>query len=164
MSSDAFVGWLGATRISHFINAHPWIWPTCESFHFMGLSLLIGVAGFFDLRLLGFMKRVPIAAIKGLMPWAIVGFTVNLVTGMVFFVAAPHQYVTNVAWWAKVFFLLVAGLNAMFFETTLGDRVLTLGPDDETPLSFKVVAALSLISWIAVLYFGRMLPFIGDAI
>jgi hypothetical protein len=49
----------------------------------------------------------------------------------------------------------------MFFETTLGTRVMLLGPNEETPTSFKIVGAVSLFAWFAVLFFGRMLPYIG---
>jgi len=48
---------------------------------FRGTPLLLGVAGMFDLRLMGFMKRVPIMVIKEFMPWALVGFSLNLMTG-----------------------------------------------------------------------------------
>jgi hypothetical protein len=85
----------------------------------------------------------------------------NFVTGTLFFVMAPHMYVPSAAWWAKVFFIVVAGLNAMFFETTLGTRVMLLGPNEDTPMSFKIVGGVSLFSWFAVLFFGRMLPYIG---
>ena len=39
----------------------------------------------------------------------------------------------------------------------------TIGPGDNTPLRFKIAGGLSLFSWFAVLYFGRMLPFVGNA-
>jgi hypothetical protein len=78
------------------------------------------------------------------------------------FVAQPYQYVVNWAWWGKVAFLLVAGFNAMFFETTQGARVLALEAGEDTPLSFKVVGAVLAARLVcAVLYFGRMLPFPG---
>jgi len=160
---DAFVVWLEATRLSRGIVGSAWIWPLCEILHFVGLSLVIGIAGFFDLRLMGFMKRVPVAAARELMPLAIVGFLINLTTGATFFVGKPDQYVNNVAWWAKMGFLLLAGLNAMFFETTVGARTIDLGAGADTPRAAKIVGALSLISWLGVLYWGRMLPFIGNA-
>ena len=45
-----------------------WAWPVCESLHFIGLCLLFGTVGMFDLRLLGVAKRVPIAALHRLVP------------------------------------------------------------------------------------------------
>lgn len=163
MSMNHFVHWLQSTELSHAIKFYPWIWPACESLHFIGLAMLVGVAGFLDLRLLGAFPQVPVYAIHRMVKWAIVGFAINLVTGVIFLIGAPDQYATNVAWWLKVLFLVIAGLNALFFETTQGRRVMTLGAGEAAPMTFRVVGAVSLFSWLMVLYWGRMLPFIGTA-
>jgi hypothetical protein len=160
---DAFVAWVASTSLSHAILTYPWVWPFCETLHFIGLALVIGIVGFFDLRLMGFMKRVPVNAARSLMPFAIGGFLINLTTGLVFLIGQPNQYAHNVSWWLKVAFLVVAGLNAAFFERIVGPRTLSLPAGADTPMAAKCVGALSLISWLGVLYWGRMLPFIGDA-
>ncbi|HWK12297.1 MAG TPA: hypothetical protein VNR64_19705, partial [Vicinamibacterales bacterium] len=74
------VTWLASTWISSHMRDLKWMWPTCETLHFIGLSLLIGGAGLFDLRLMGMMRQVPVSAVRDFMPYAIVGFAVNLVT------------------------------------------------------------------------------------
>jgi hypothetical protein len=158
---DAFVAFIQSTQLSEiFRNQVQWLWPLCESLHFIGLCLLIGAAGFFDLRLLGFMKSVPLRAAKRFIPWAMAGFAVNLLTGLIFFISQPQQYATNLAMWFKVGFLLIAGVNAMLFETSYSDRLMELPPSAEMPMSAKVIGAVSLVSWFAVLYFGRMLPYL----
>ena len=158
-----YVQWLRATSASEWINSTTWMWPLCESLHFIGLSLLIGIAGFFDLRLMGFFKRVPVAAAKALMPFALFGFGLNVVTGLVFLTGLPEQYASNPVWWSKVGFLMVAGLNAVIFETRLSSRVMAIGAGVDTPRAAKIVGFVSLVSWFAVLYCGRMLAFLGDA-
>ena len=158
-----FAQWLHATPASNWINSSRWLWPLCESLHFMGLSLLIGITGFFDLRLMGFFKRVSIAAARDLMPFALVGFALNVATGIVFLIGLPEQYVNNRVWWFKVGFLVLAGLNAGFYETRLSAKVLALDPHSDPPRTVKLVGFVSLVSWFAVLYCGRMLAFIGDA-
>jgi hypothetical protein len=51
---------LQSTSVSLFLQSQSaWLWPLSETLHFIGLALLIGATGFFDLRLLGFMKRLP---------------------------------------------------------------------------------------------------------
>jgi hypothetical protein len=155
------VSWLEATRISGAMRDITWLWPAFEALHFLGLAMVIGGAGYFDLRLLGFFRSVPVTAVKAFMPAAILGFGINLITGVAFFVMAPAMYALSAIWWVKVFFIIIAGLNAMLFETTLGTRVLELGPNEDTPVSFKLVGAVSLFSWFAVLYCGRMLPYLG---
>ena len=90
----SFAVWLKSTPISELIRYYPWLWPICETIHFVGLALVIGIAGLFDLRLMGFMRRISISAAKDLMPFAIAGFAMNLVTGTIFFVGAPNKYAT----------------------------------------------------------------------
>ena len=157
-----FASWLSRTSLSMALQGQEgWLWPFLETFHFIGLSLLLGIAGFFDLRLMGVMKRVPIRAVWEFMPWAIAGFSINLVTGLIFLIAEPRQYVENISWWFKVLFLVLAGLNAMLFQTTLSTRIVRLKPGEDTPISFKIVGAVSLVTWLGVLYFGRLMPFWG---
>ena len=70
---DAFVSWMQTTSLSHAIVSYLWVWPAAESAHFIGLALIIGTVGFFDLRLAGAFKSVPVSAAHDLMPFALVG-------------------------------------------------------------------------------------------
>ena len=160
---DAFITWVQATSLSHFIVFQIWVWPLCETLHFVGLALVIGLVGFFDLRLMGFYRRIPIDAVRELMPFAIAGFLTNLVTGVIFLIGHPEQYLHSWVWWMKVLFLAVAGLNAFVFELTVGKRLGLIKTGDDTPIGAKLIGAVSLVSWLGVLYWGRMLPFIGQA-
>lgn len=160
---DAVVQWVQATPVSVWINQSTWIWPFCETIHFIGLSLVVGITGFFDLRLMGFFSRVSVGAARDLMPLALAGFAMNAATGLVFLIGLPGQYAHNPVWWYKVGFLMLAGLNALLYETTLSARVLALEPGADTPRPVKLIGLVSLASWLAVLYWGRMLPFLGDA-
>src|SRR5688572_4138539 len=155
--------WLKGTAIAHAMVDLPWLWPVCETLHFVGLALLVGAAGIFDLRLLGLFRAMPLAAAMQMRGLAAAGVVINLVTGVLFFVAAPDQYVNNPAWWGKVLFLIVAMINVAVFETRQGKRILEISGEDETPASYKIAGAVSLASWAAVLFFGRMLPFLGNA-
>jgi hypothetical protein len=160
---DAVVAWIQATRLSQAIVFSTWIWPLCEIIHFIGLALIVGIAGFFDVRLMGFFKRIPVAAAGELMPLAIGGFLLNLTTGTVFLIGHPEQYAHNIAWWFKVTFLVVAGLNAWVFQAAVAPRLAGLRDDEDTPVGAKIVGVVSLVAWFGVLYFGRMLPFLGAA-
>jgi hypothetical protein len=73
----------------------------------------------------------------------------------------PHLYLTSGVWWSKVAFIVIAGANALFFETRLALPALALDPNADTPPGMKLFGALSLFSWFAVLYCGRMLPYLG---
>ncbi len=160
---DAFVTWLQATPLSQAIVFQTWIWPLCETIHFIGLGLLLGTVGFFDLRLMGFFRRVSVDAARGLMPFALAGFALNLVTGLVFLVGHPEQYVHNPAWWWKVASLVVAGVNAAVFEMFVARRAIRVPAGADTTTAAKILGAISLFAWMNVVFWGRMLPFIGNA-
>lgn len=160
---DAFATWLRATDVSEAIRAQPWLWPACEIAHFVGLSLLVGVVGFFDLRLLGLFRRVPLNGAWSLMPWGKLGFAIAAMTGVTFFIGAPEQYINNVAFYAKLAFLLIAGLNAVAFEFFYSAAVKASADVGETPRAYRAIAAVSIASWFFVIYWGRMLPFVGNA-
>src|SRR5687768_16016802 len=157
----AFVDWLRVTQLSLLFQAEVgWLWPLCESLHFLGICMLIGTAGFFYLRLLGLLRGVPLQAAWKLIPWAKAALFVNFVTGLIFLISQPEQYATNVSKCFKMLFLLVAGINALVFERLYARRLFALAPHADTPLAAKVIGGVSLVSWFAVLYFGRMIPYL----
>jgi hypothetical protein len=157
--------WLESTAMSKAIAGHvPWIWPLCETLHFIGLAILIGCLGVLDLRMLGFIKETSIHAVHKFVPWGIFGFGINLVTGSMFYIGAPSQYLHNLAFQMKLLFILIAGLNvAYFYLGGILHKVEALGPGADPPLQAKLVSLVSILMWIGVAYWGRMLPFIGNA-
>jgi len=161
---QTFSVWLKSTALSGFVIQKTWVWPACETLHFVGLAMLVGVVGLMDLRLLGLARRAPFAPFHKLLPWAISGFAICLGTGSMFFAGDPFQYIHNVVFWLKMLFILLAGLNVLaFYVTGVFHRVEALRPDEDAPMSAKVIAAVSLFLWVGVMYLGRMLPFLGDS-
>ena len=155
----ALYAWLHGTDISWAMNNVSWAWPLCESIHFIGLSLLLGTVGFFDLRLLGFARRIPIAALHRLIPLGVAGFAMNAATGVCFLAGTPDQYFINPAFQAKVLFFLVAGLNVAAFYLMMFRRVRNVGPGEHAPLFARIIGGVSICSWIAVMTAGRLITF-----
>src|SRR6185503_16440343 len=136
-----FAAWVESTAISKALFGMSWLWPLGESLHFIGLCMLIGGAGLLDLRLMGLFRGLPIRHVKAMMPWAIAGFVINAVTGALFLIMQPHLYLTSGVWWSKVAFIVLAGANALFFETRLAVPALAMDPDADTSSAMKVVGA-----------------------
>ena len=86
-----------------------------------------------------------------------------LLGSVTFFVGAPEQYINNVAFYAKLGFLLIAGLNAAAFEFFYAAAVKASTASDAPPAVYRAIAIVSIVSWFFVIYWGRMLPFIGNA-
>lgn len=160
-AAAAPAGWLTSEAIAEFVTEFPWVWPAAETLHFLGLCLVFGVLLTVNLRILGAMKALPFAALHRLLPWGILGFGLNLITGMMFFIAAASQYTENVAFFWKVLFLGLAG--AHFLYLTVFDKTWMLKAGEEAAPLDKLVAASGIGAWVGVIYWGRMLPFIGNA-
>lgn len=146
-----------APPIAAFMRSK-WGWPFAESVHFLGLSMLVGCVGVFDLRLLGVGKRIPIAALHRLIPWGLLGFAINVSTGSMFLLTEPDQYIYNPSFQFKVLFIMIAGLNALLFYVTSWGRVNADGTIN-APKAGKMAAVISLSMWISVIVCGRLLTF-----
>src|SRR5207237_2995057 len=96
-------------RIHYFgIDFSMWISPLLEDLHFIGLILLLGSVGVLNLRVLGFMKRLPIAPLHRFIPWGLLGFGINVVTGFLFYLGMPDFYILNFVFQLKIFTILIA--------------------------------------------------------
>jgi hypothetical protein len=147
--------------VGTFVIAKTWVWATCETLHFVGLCLLFGIASFVDLRMLGVMKGISFQALHRMLPWGVLGFGINMITGMFFFVAASDQYTTNTVYQWKLVLIMLAGLNVLYF--TIFDEPWEVGAGDDAPPMAKFVAASAFALVIGVIFCGRMLPFLGKA-
>jgi uncharacterized membrane protein len=155
----AFAGHLGRV-VGDYVRDTPWTWIAAETLHFIGLSLLVGVILLIDLRVLGFMPQVPFSALDRLLPWAMLGFALNVFTGMLFFAAAFGQYTNNPAFFWKLVFVLLAGANTLYFTL---DHTWATEPGRDAPALSKAAAIGAMFFWVGVMYWGSMLPFIGNA-
>jgi uncharacterized membrane protein len=138
-----------------------WVWATLQTLHFIGMSLMFGVALVVDLRILGMMKAVSFAALHRLIPWAILGFGIDLFTGMSYFVGAPWQYATSVVFELKIALIVLASVNVLYF--TLQDRIWAVASGEDAPFTAKAAAGSGIAIMLGILYCGHMLPFLGKA-
>lgn len=152
---------LRSSSLINVISLTIWLWPLLETLHFIGMAVLFGVVILIDLRLLGMMRNVSFAALHQLLPWAVIGFVVNTISGMAFFIGAYSQYIGNAVFYWKVALLLLAAVNALFLTTM--DDTWKLEAGQEASGKAKLMAASALVMWVGVIYAGRMLPFIGNA-
>lgn len=137
-----------------------WGWPISEGIHFTGLCLLMASVGMFDFRVLGVARGVTMSALHRLVPFGVAGFLMCVVTGFLFFMTAPGQYLYNPAWQTKMALMGIAGVNmVVFYTTTAAQQVKALGPNDLAPVHARVIAFVSLASWLGVITGGRLITF-----
>jgi hypothetical protein len=125
--------------------------------HFTGLALLMGAMLVIDITLLGFARMIPPGAALTLLPVAIVGFLLNLLTGIMFFCFDPDRFGLNPAFQVKMLLVLAAGLNALWFMLAEHRSVSQAPAGARLPLMVRTSAALSLLLWFGVIVAGRMI-------
>jgi hypothetical protein len=157
------VGALGARIVpivQHYVNEYSmWVWPVLEDLHFIGLILILGAVGVLNLRILGFLKQLPVAPLHRFIPWGIAGLFINVVTGILFFMGMPPFYADNPDFKLKMVAIVIAGTNLLLFYCSSAFRPLALlGPGEDAPAFAKFLAASSLFLWIAIIFLGRYIP------
>lgn len=152
-------------KVAELMTASKWWWAFMMDLHFVGLVLLIGTVGILDLRMLGFAKQIPLDPLHRLVPWAMAGFGLNLLTGVLAFTGMDQYYTYNWAFWLKMLAIMLLGLNvAAFYLTGAFESVQGLGPGEDAPPLAKFIAATSLLLCFAVITLGRYIQSYSDTI
>jgi len=154
---------VSSAGVAFFVNGpgHQWVWPALESAHFVGMTLWFGVLLLANLRLMGWFTAIPYPALHRLLPWALLGFGVNEVSGMMFYLATPKGYTTNVVFYWKLLFLLLAAADLLYL--TVWPAAWKTDSGTVTHVRERAIGAAALVSFVAVMYCGRMLPFLGNS-
>lgn len=152
----AIAQWARDIGITAMMTAR-WGWPIAEVLHFIGLCLLFGTVGLFDLRMLGLARGVSLRALHRMIPFGLGGFALSVTTGLLFISTAPDQYLHNPAMLTKLSLMLVAGINMVLFYLVAARTVWLTGPDDLPPLRARVLGAVSLLCWVGVMTCGRVI-------
>ena len=156
----AIMDWI-SNNLGFIAITWPWTWPVAETLHFFGLCLLLGGLIVIDLRLLGFFRGISPKSVHDLLPFVIAGFVINLITGLIFVVGDPHRYLVNIGFLFKMLLVLLAGLNALWYQLKIAPAIDGWPDDIDPPVEAKLMGAFSLILWFGVLAYGRLIPYVG---
>lgn len=161
---EASSNWLASLGLAHYMNQYEWLWPLCEVLHFGSMALLVGTIGAMDLRILGLAKSIPIAALERFVPLGIAAFAINAATGFAFVAGnvggPPLDYLSNLSFRLKMMLIVVAGLNALaFYVFGVAREAAAIEPGGSARPAAKVIAALSIVIWMGVICFGRLIMY-----
>jgi hypothetical protein len=158
MTEAEVLQWIKDLPIGAAVRQSRWLFALGETLHFIGLCLMVGGLLIVDLRVLGYVRRIPMQAALAFLPFVIVGFLINLATGTEFFMTDPFMYWPNPAFKLKMFMVVLGGVNALVFTVMEHRHVLVLGRDERTSPLGKITAGASLAIWFCVILLGRLLP------
>lgn len=149
------------SALNQWIADTYWLWPVMEIIHFIGLTLMLGGLIVIDLRMAGHLPRLDATKTHQILPFVILGFVLNVITGVLFFYGDPGRYSINIGFQLKMVLVMVAGLNAGFYHWKVSPLIHGLSKTSGTPLLAKCTAYTSLSMWFGVLLAGRLIPYVG---
>jgi len=149
------------TPVSVGIRESTLLFPTIEGIHLLGIALSVGMLCWFDLRLLGLvMKDQPVSKVwTRVMPTAITGFCLMFVTGALLFWAEAATAYHSVHFWIKMALIVLAGVNAGYFEATTHAHVAEWDTAAVLPIQARLAGLFSLLLWTAVIVTGRTMAY-----
>ena len=139
-----------------------WLFPAIETVHLLGMAALVGTIGVLDLRLLGWVARGrPVSEMAGrLIPFAWLGFVAQVITGALLFSSEAVKIYGNPAFRLKMLLLLLAGLQALIFQTVISGKLAAWDERESLPVLAKVAGLSSLLLWVAIVTAGRFIGFV----
>jgi hypothetical protein len=161
MNETVILAAIRASWIGQTVRDIPWMFGFLEFTHFVGLCVLFGSLLLVDLRLMGVLKIGNLRSVLKFTNWAIAGFAINLLSGIGFFFSNPVNYYQNPLFRAKMLFVLLAGLNVLYFELVERKKIEHLTAGEAPAMDTRIVAGLSLFLWTVVIILGRFLPTLG---
>jgi hypothetical protein len=157
-----FCQWLDQTAVGSTIRQSLWLFPAIETVHLLGMAALVGTITVLDLRLLGWampQRRVSEVTAR-LLPWAWLGFGVQVVTGVLLFSSEAVKIYGNPAFRLKMLLLLLAGIQALIFQTVVSRKLPTWDDRPALPVMAKVMGMISILLWLAIVTAGRFIGFV----
>jgi uncharacterized membrane protein len=145
--------------IELFVSDHSWVWPAAETLHFLGMTSLFGVSLLLMMRMLGGVKSIPYASFHRLLPLGVIGFVVNVLTGMMFFIASPGLYLGKGAFHNKIACIVIAAVPILYF--TVAEETWQTGGNKNSSGLAKVAAVSTFCLLLVVIIYGRLLPFLN---
>ncbi|MBU3077659.1 hypothetical protein [Sphingomonas quercus] len=143
--------WLEAAGVRAWAGGDRYAW--INTLHLLGLVMLIGGIGVVDLRLAGAWSALPAKELsRALTPVAVAGLLLMAATGVLLFAADGRTLATSRVFHAKLILIALALGNAITFRVLWRDSA-------NTGLITRLMAATSLLLWLAVGSCGRMIAY-----
>jgi uncharacterized membrane protein len=143
------------------IEQTPWVYPIIMATHLSCIAVFGGMILMTDLRLLGLALRDQTIAevVNGLRPFKRIGFVIMVTCGLLMAGSEAPTYYPNPYFWIKMTLLVLVGIHALIFKPTVYDHPEELDKSPFIPTRAKTAAVLSLVLWVCIPIFGRLIGY-----
>jgi hypothetical protein len=151
----SFFRWCVATPIGSYFHTSLWGFAILETFHILGLTLLLGTIFVVNLSVLGLGLRQSVDRIaRELAPWTVAGLLLMIGSGVPMFMSSAIQYGSSFPFLIKMMLLL----SAIALQVAIYRKATKPGVTEGSRVG-RLAACLALICWFGVAYAGRAISF-----
>lgn len=138
-----------------------WMYPLVNAGHILGVALLVGAIVPLDLRLMGFLRAMPLApSWRVLGGAAAAGLGLAAACGLLLFATRASEYVRSPFFLAKAGAIGLGLVNAATLRWTLPSRLLDeAAASAPIPMRVRAAATMSIAAWIVTLVLGRLVGY-----
>ena len=151
--------WIEATPVALWVSLSLWAYPVLLSVQIIGLGIVVGIFLIRDLRLLGMYQGLHPAAFLPLSKFAWVGFIINAISGVLLFTSQATIFAENLAFLLKISMIIVGMVLAGVIQSRMRAES-AVGAGAVISKSTKVVALISLMTWIGAIIAGRLVAYV----
>jgi hypothetical protein len=150
---DSLFAWMEGTAIAAWTRESPslWAYPSILTLHSFGLGIVVGGSFAIDLRLLGWARGIPLAALTPVIRIIWWAFAVNAASGLLLFMADATTKATQ-----PVFLLKLACIALALLVTAAIARRMRHAPD--VPIG-PLLPIASLLLWLGAITAGRLMAY-----
>lgn len=153
------LAWLAATPVAAALKTSGTLYLVVNAAHILAIGLIVGAILPLDLRLIGVIRAVPLAAIGPLLSrTAALGVALAVLTGLCLLSVRPQEYAGNPAFLAKVGLAALGIVNAAVLHLR-GDWRAAFATGAVTSV-LRLQALLSLAIWLGAVLAGRWIAFV----
>ena len=128
--------------------------------HIVGFTVLVGGAAMFDLRLLGFGRRLKVSDLAWhLLRWSRLSALLVVPTGLLLFMTQATEMAASPVFRLKLSLIALAALNALAFHFWTLKDVVAWDENVPAPARAKAAGLFSLVLWLGVITCGRFLAY-----
>lgn len=161
-----FSEWLAGTELSLLFSTVSWIVPLVQTIHILAIAIVIASMAMLNLRVVGIAGRSHGVGqmAERFLPWMWRALPVLVATGAMLIVAEPPRSLLNPLFQAKMGLLLAVVLLTVGFQAMLKAQGARWDTDDGVTAGARLVAVLSLILWIAIIFAGRWIAYVDTGL
>jgi hypothetical protein len=159
MQSAEFLLGLQETPLATWVRESDWGYPIVLTCHAIGMALVVGPVLAFDLRVLGYAKKIPLDWFAAPFAIAWCGFAINFVSGILLFITNASVFIGKWAFQVKLLLIVAAGIATWLLSARIAAEARLDAPGAISPPRHTRTALLSIAFWLGAIVAGRIIAY-----